>query len=70
MLAFCRNEWPSAEIAELDMRDLVKLAPRQFDFILASSGVLDILTHETRLRALADCAALLAPAGDFRFFGP
>lgn len=67
MLELCRKTWPTADIAELDMRDLAKLAPRQFDFILATSGVLDVLTHEARLQALADCVALLAPQGLFVF---
>ncbi len=67
MLAQCRKDWPAAEIAGLDMRDLAKLAPRRFDFILATSGVLDVLTHEVRLKALADCTALLAPQGLFVF---
>jgi SAM-dependent methyltransferase len=69
MLALCRKNWPAAEIAELDMRDLAKLEPRRFDFILASSGVFDVLTHEVRLQALADCAALLAPLGFLVFSG-
>lgn len=67
MLVLCRKTWPGAEIAELDLRDLAKLAPRQFDFILATSGVLDVLTQEARLKALADCVALLAPHGLFVF---
>jgi len=67
MLAFCRSQWPDAEIAELDMRDLVKLNPRRFDFILGSSAVLDMLDHEVRSNVLAECAALLAPRGLFVF---
>jgi SAM-dependent methyltransferase len=69
MIALYRKNWPAAELAELDMRDLAKLHPRQFDFILASSGVFDVLTHEARLQALSDCAALLAPQGYLVFSG-
>jgi SAM-dependent methyltransferase len=69
MLTLCRESWPTAEIAELDMRDLAKLSPQRFDFILAPCGVFDVLTHELRLKALADCAGLLAPGGLFVFSG-
>jgi SAM-dependent methyltransferase len=65
----CRRDWPEAEIAELDLRELSTLDPRRFDFIVASSAVLDVLSHETRLKALSDCAALLAPSGIFYFSG-
>jgi SAM-dependent methyltransferase len=67
MLERCRRDWPKAEIAELDLRDLALLNPRRFDFIVASSAVLDVLDHETRLRALADCVGLLRPNGIFYF---
>ncbi len=69
MIALYRRDWPAAELAELDMRDLAKLHPRQFDFILASSGVFDVLTHEARLKAIGDCVALLAPQGFLVFSG-
>jgi SAM-dependent methyltransferase len=69
MLARCRLDWPRAEIVELDIRDLANLSPRRFDFIVASNAIFDVLTHETRLEALADCAALLAPQGLLYFSG-
>jgi len=69
MLARCRRDWPDAEIAELDLRDLKRLNPRRFDFIVASNAVLDVLDHETRSQALANCAALLEPNGIFYFSG-
>ncbi len=67
MLDVCRQDWPTADIMELDLRDLGVLGRDRFDFIFGSSAVLDVLTHEARVKAFAECVDLLAPEGLFVF---
>ena len=54
--------------AELgDMRDLGQYESGQFDFVMGSFNVLDVVTHEDRLKALAEIGRVLRPGGLFIF---
>lgn len=50
-----------------DMRDLSKYHSGQFDFVMGSFNVLDVVDHEDRMRTLAEVRRVLKPGGLFVF---
>jgi SAM-dependent methyltransferase len=67
MIAHVRTHLPGLDIRETDIRDLNPFAAGSFDFVLASCNLLDAVSHQDRLRALAEIWRVLRPAGVFMF---
>lgn len=67
MVAFLQSSMPEISVHEADFRDLGIFPAQSFDFILAADNVIDALSHQGRLRALAETSRVLRPAGLFAF---
>jgi SAM-dependent methyltransferase len=67
MVEYMRTRWPGLEIHLADMRDLHAFATCSFDFVLASCNLLDAVSHDDRLRVLAEVQRILRPTGTFVF---
>jgi SAM-dependent methyltransferase len=67
MVAYVRERWPGIDIHLADMRDLGAFASGSFDFVLASCNLIDAVSHEDRLRVLAEVRRVLRPGGIFVF---
>lgn len=67
MVRRARQAFPEADVRLLDMRDLSPWPPGTFHFVLASSNVLDAVSHEDRLATLIEIRRVLAPDGVFVF---
>jgi SAM-dependent methyltransferase len=67
MVEHVRTHMPDIEIHQADMRDLGAFATSSFDFVLASCNLLDAVSHEDRLRVLAEVWRVLRPGGVFLF---
>lgn len=50
-----------------DMRDLGDYKSERFDFVLGSFNVLDVVTHEDRIKTLGEVHRVLKPGGLFIF---
>ncbi|MCU1282116.1 MAG: hypothetical protein JWM53_5662 [bacterium] len=67
MLAYLRKTNPALSAHEGDMRNLSKFAAESFDVVLASCNLIDAVSHDDRLRVLAEVQRVLRPAGAFLF---
>jgi SAM-dependent methyltransferase len=67
MVAHVHAHLPGVEIHLADMRDLGAFATGSFDFLLASCNLIDAVSHDDRLRVLAEVRRLLRPDGVFMF---
>jgi SAM-dependent methyltransferase len=69
MVAHCRRHFDSGQrhFVLADVRELSMLGERRFDFVLFSFNGLDYLTHDDRLRALAQVHAVCRPGALFCF---
>jgi SAM-dependent methyltransferase len=67
MIQYLRAQFPKLEASLADMRDLSAFAPSSFDFVLASCNLIDAVSHEDRLRVLAEVRRVLRPDGTFMF---
>lgn len=50
-----------------DMRDLGEYESEQFDFVMGSFNVLDVATHDDRVKTLGEVSRVLKPGGLFIF---
>jgi SAM-dependent methyltransferase len=67
MVEYVRLHLPGIDIRQADARDLSAFAPGSFDFVLASCNLLDAVSHDDRLRVLAEVRRVLRPGGIFLF---
>jgi len=67
MVAAAKAAIPAASVREADFRDLGMFAAESFDFVLASDNVIDVFSHEDRMRAIGEAARVLRPGGLFVF---
>jgi SAM-dependent methyltransferase len=67
MVEHVRRHLPGVDVRLADMRDLGAFASGAFDFVLASCNLIDAVSHEDRLRVLAEVRRVLRPAGVFMF---
>src|SRR5882724_2967252 len=63
MLAAARKAHPEVDMRCMDMQDLSRLDSGSFDFILASSNVIDAIPHANRLRMLGELRRILSADG-------
>ena len=63
MVESARARVPGIAVRVADMRDLSAFADASFDFLLGSNNVLDAVSHEDRLRALAQFRRVLRAGG-------
>ena len=62
MVDHVRKALPGVEVHLADMRDLSRWAAAEFDFIFAPDNVFDAVSHEDRLRILAEARRVLSAA--------
>lgn len=62
-----RKAFPGTSVREADLRALTPFADETFDFVLASDNVIDAVSHDDRMRALAEVRRVLRPGGVFAF---
>lgn len=67
MVEHVREAFPKTHVQRADFRALTPFADATFDFVLASDNVIDALSHEDRMRALAEARRVLRPGGLFAF---
>ncbi|HEY2901078.1 MAG TPA: class I SAM-dependent methyltransferase, partial [Polyangia bacterium] len=67
MVEGVRRTHPDVDVRLMDMRDLSAWPAETFQFVLATSNVLDAVGHEDRLRTLGEVHRVLAPDGIFAF---
>lgn len=67
MVRYVREHAPAIDIRLADMRDLSAFADGSFAFVFASCNLLDAVSHEDRLRVLAEVRRVLPPGGTFAF---
>lgn len=64
---FVNKTMPQVKANLGDMRDLRDYKPEQFDFVMGSFNVLDVVTHEDRIKTLGEVHRVLKPGGLFIF---
>ena len=67
MVAHIRAHFPGVSVHLADMRDLSAFDDASFDFVLASCNLLDAVSHDDRLRVLAEVRRVLRRPGVFMF---
>jgi SAM-dependent methyltransferase len=67
MIQFLRERFPGLHASLADMRDLSGFATSSYDFVLASCNLIDAVSHDDRLRVLAEVRRVLRPEGTFMF---
>jgi SAM-dependent methyltransferase len=67
MLAYLRKTHPALSAHEGDMRNLSRFADQSFDVVFASCNLIDAVSHDDRLRVLAEVRRVLRPVGAFLF---
>ena len=63
MVEHCQETFPGFEFVQGDMRSLNPLEDGAFDSVFAISNLFDAVSHEDRLRVLAEVRRVLAPRG-------
>ncbi len=63
MVEFCRQNVEGPRFLQGDMRDLTAFADGSFDTVFAVYNLFDAVSHEDRLRVLAEVRRVLAPGG-------
>lgn len=67
MVEVCRGQYPDMKFEQADATCLTSLADASFDFVLFSYNGLDTMSHQQRLRALAEVHRVLGAGGWFAF---
>lgn len=67
MVEHVREAFPRTHVQRADFRALTPFEDATFDFVLASDNVIDALSHEDRMRALAEARRVLRPGGLLAF---
>jgi SAM-dependent methyltransferase len=67
MVSYLRKEMPDIDVRHLDMRDLSSFADESFDCVFGFDNVLDAVSHDDRLRVLAEVRRVLGEEGTFIF---
>lgn len=63
MVAHCRRVFEEFPFVQADMRSLTPFGSGSFDTVFAVSNLFDAVSHEDRLRVLAEVRRVLAPQG-------
>ena len=63
MVAHCRRVFDEFPFVQADMRSLTPFDSGSFDTVLAVSNLFDAVSHEDRLRVLAEVRRVLSPQG-------
>ena len=63
MIEYCRQAIPSGTFVVGDLRDLSAYSDASFDLVVAGANVFDAVSHEDRLKVLAEIRRVLAPEG-------
>jgi SAM-dependent methyltransferase len=64
---FVNNAMPNVCAKLGDMRDLGDFDSEHFDFVMGSFNVLDVVTHDDRLKTISEVRRVLKPGGLFIF---
>jgi SAM-dependent methyltransferase len=67
MVKYLRRTIPEISAHQADFRNLRLFEDRSFDFVLATTNVIDALSHEDRLKALNEACRVLRPGGILAF---
>lgn len=67
MVAYCRRTFPEMRFEQADMRSLTFVPDAAFDAVFAVFNLFDAVSHEDRLRTLAEMRRVLAPDGLLAF---
>jgi ubiquinone/menaquinone biosynthesis C-methylase UbiE len=67
MIRICKNAFPQLDLRVCDARDLSVFSDEEFDFVFFSFNGIDLVSHDDRLRILAEVLRVLKPAGIFAF---
>ena len=67
MVSRLRREMPEISVHQTDFRDLAIFDDNSFDFVFATSNIIDTLPHEDRLQALREASRVLRPGGILAF---
>jgi SAM-dependent methyltransferase len=63
MLEYCRQHYPEVTVEQRDLRDLGGFDTGSFDAVVGGFNVIDVLSHDDRLRLLAELHRIVAPGG-------
>jgi SAM-dependent methyltransferase len=67
MVDHMRSNLPAISVRVGDLRDLEPFSDGSFDFVFGPNNVLDAVSHDDRLRSLAEVSRVLRPGGLFVF---
>jgi SAM-dependent methyltransferase len=67
MLALARARYPNVRFADMDLREIGKLQPESFNFIIGPWNILSAFSHEERVQIIRRVHNLLVPGGVFAF---
>jgi SAM-dependent methyltransferase len=67
MIEHLQRTLPQLHARQGDMRDLSAFADASFDFVFAAANLVDAVSHEDRLKVLAEVRRVLRPGGAFLF---
>jgi SAM-dependent methyltransferase len=67
MVAVCRRRYPGVRFEQADARDLSLFAAGHFALVVFSCCGLGMVSHDDRLRILAEVRRVLVPGGAFAF---
>ncbi len=63
MVKLCRRRYPNADVQLGDVRDLSRFSTGQFSLVVFTFNGIDAISHDDRVRALAEMSRVLAPDG-------
>jgi SAM-dependent methyltransferase len=67
MVAYLKRVMPHIRVHQADLADLSAIEEHSFDFVFGPDNVIDALSHEKRMSALAGIARILRPQGIVAF---
>lgn len=67
MIAYLRRKMPDLRVHQLDVSNMQLLGNASFDFVFAPNNVIDVLSHERRMRAFGELSRVLRPGGVLAF---
>jgi len=67
MVDYLKSAMPDISVRQADFRDLGIFEADSFDLLFASDNVIDLFSHEDRLRAMSEVRRVLRPGGVVAF---